>query len=258
MNQKLLESSAYFSNVPVMAMSFLLPLYSMELGFTAIETTGLFAVVSMSLLLSKIMAGNICDKIGRKKVFCFGLFLNALAYVALAFSQNAVSLYLAQALKGGAISLVSVSMHTIMSDNINESFAVRQSKISNARGRGELIGVLICWALLSTVTFTESWKYLLLIGSGLTCYSAFVSQKGMIETKMCSPSSSSIPIPEKLTGLFFVQILLSLASSLTNVFAFLNYPVLQKRLPACPMTGNPKNPILLICGRFPISEITNH
>ena len=50
MNQRTLQNISYFASLPEMALSFLLPLYCIELGFSPLETTGLFAVVSLALL----------------------------------------------------------------------------------------------------------------------------------------------------------------------------------------------------------------
>ena len=98
MNQRTLQNISYFASLPEMALSFLLPLYCIELGFSPLETTGLFAVVSLALLAAKWCIGGLCDRIGRKKVFQMGLLLKGISYGLLAYAHSAGLLYVGQVL----------------------------------------------------------------------------------------------------------------------------------------------------------------
>lgn len=220
MNQKALQNAAYLSDFPIMAMSFLLPLYCIELGFSPAKTTGLFAVLSLALFLTKLITGTICDKMSRKKVFCAGLLLKAVSYAVLAYSQSAVPLYLAQVIKGIAISLVSVSMYAMMSDDRQSNFAARQSKVSGASGRGELVGVLICCVLYRYTSFTGAWKYLLLIGAVLALYAAFTSAKALVEPKR-ELASLKIEFSKNVRRLFSVNVLFLISANLANAVLIL-------------------------------------
>src|SRR5699024_9799544 len=84
---KTINQSLMLSSFPVWMASFLLPIYCTGLGLTPLETTGMFSVCSLFILLSKWVSGRWCDRIGRKTVFLLGVFLMALSYLLLSFAQ---------------------------------------------------------------------------------------------------------------------------------------------------------------------------
>lgn len=183
MNQQILRRTFYCISVPDMVLSFVLPLYCVGLGFSPLETTGLFSVVSLALLVSKFFIGGLCDKVGRKRVFCAGAALQATSYAVLAFSQSAAPLYLSQILNGLSISLLSVALYAMLSDDRKQNFAAQQGKISGSGGQGQLLGVLIYWGMTAFMKFRMSWRYFLLVSAALCAYGAVTAGRNLQETK---------------------------------------------------------------------------
>lgn len=212
MNQRTLQNISYFASLPEMALSFLLPLYCIELGFSPLETTGLFAVVSLALLAAKWCIGGLCDRIGRKKVFQMGLLLKGISYGLLAYAHSAGLLYVGQVLKGVALALVSVSLYAMLSDQKAGAFAARQSRIAAAEGRGQLLGVLLAWVLLLATTFEQGWQILLLVGAAAAFYGAALAHRQLEETQGGALRHGQ-KLPGKFYGLLTVSVWYSFATA---------------------------------------------
>lgn len=220
LNQKVLRRTFYFISVPDMMLSFVLPLYCVGLGFSPLQTTGLFSVVSLALLVSKFFIGNLCDRAGRRRVFCTGAALQAVSYAVLAFSKSAAPLYLAQVLNGLSAALLSVALYAMLSDDRGRNFAVRQGEISGSGGRGQLLGVLIYWGISVFAKFAVSWRYFLLVSAALCAYGAVTAGRELQETKPAEPSEK-VSISGTLKKLFSVNVLLSLGTSVVGVILML-------------------------------------
>lgn len=119
-----LNRSLMFSYFPVWIASFLLPIYCTDLGLSPLETTGMFSVCSLFILLSKLISGKMCDRIGTKLVFVSGIFVMAVSYLVLAFAQNMVLLYLSQVLNGIGTALLAVSTYAMLANKGKEEMAV--------------------------------------------------------------------------------------------------------------------------------------
>ena len=86
---KAINKSLTLSSFPDWMISFLLPIYCTGLGFSPAQTTRMFAMHSLFLLLGKLVSGRLCDRIGRRVVFLAGLVLMSGAYLLLAFWKAA-------------------------------------------------------------------------------------------------------------------------------------------------------------------------
>ena len=80
---KAINISLTLSSFPDWMISFLLPIYCTGLGFSPAQTTRMFAMHSLFLLLGKLVSGRLCDRIGRRVVFLAGLVLMSGAYLLL-------------------------------------------------------------------------------------------------------------------------------------------------------------------------------
>ena len=89
---KAINKSLTLSSFPDWMISFLLPIYCTGLGFSPAQTTRMFAMHSLFLLLGKLVSGRLCDRVGRRVVFLAGLVLMSGAYLLLAFAQGAALL----------------------------------------------------------------------------------------------------------------------------------------------------------------------
>lgn len=162
---KPVNQSLMLASLPVWMSSFLLPIYCTSLGLTPLETTGMFSVCSLFILLSKWTAGRWCDRFGSRRIFLAGLLLMAMSYLLLGFAQGMWFLYLSQMVDGIATALLSVSLYAILAKNSGERMAIDRGKQSAAQNKGGLIGLLVYFALLSQTDFMQGWKLFFLISA---------------------------------------------------------------------------------------------
>lgn len=210
---KTINQSLMLSSFPVWMASFLLPIYCTGLGLTPLETTGMFSVCSLFILLSKWVSGRWCDRIGRKTVFLLGVFLMALSYLLLGFAQGMWLLYLSQMVDGVATALLSVSLYAMVADRDKE-MAVERGKQSAAQNRGGLIGLILYFVLLSRTDFLQSWKLFFLISAA-----AALAAVWMAKTKLPKDEGNAeeekVPLRKllttKVTHLIAVRFCFSLA-----------------------------------------------
>ena len=223
----------------------LLPIYCSSLGLSPLETTGMFSVYSLFVLLSKLVSGRLCDheKIGRKKVFLTGLVLTACSYALLAFSRELVWLYLSQMIDGIATALLSVSLYTMVVDESGEEIAVNRGKQSAAQNFGGLYGMIFYFALLSNMDFFATWKVFFLGSAVLTLYGVWNAVRKLEdnmpkETDGKKLQNLKLAICLKAKGLIAVRFLLSLS---LNVLGAVFVLIMMQRF------GNNMMMIGLIC-----------
>lgn len=242
---KTINRSLKLASFPFWMSSFLLPIYCSSLGLSPLETTGMFSVYSLFVLLSKLVSGRLCDheKIGRKKVFLTGLVLTACSYALLAFSRELVWLYLSQMIDGIATALLSVSLYTMVVDESGEEIAVNRGKQSAAQNFGGLYGMIFYFVLLSNMDFFATWKVFFLGSAVLTLYGVWNAAR-KLEDNMSKETDGKklqnlkLAICLKAKGLIAVRFLLSLS---LNVLGAVFVLIMMQRF------GNNMMMIGLIC-----------
>lgn len=174
-----LNRSLMFSYFPVWIASFLLPIYCTDLGLSPLETTGMFSVCSLFILLSKLISGKMCDRIGTKPVFVSGIFVMAVSYLVLAFAQNMVLLYLSQVLNGIGTALLAVSTYAMLANKGKEEMAVNRGKQASAENRGGLYGLILYFAAFARLDFLTGWKFFFLACAAFAFAAVWIAAKGM-------------------------------------------------------------------------------
>ena len=190
-------NTVYWINLPIMSITVLLPLFSINLGFSPLKTTGLTAAFSLCLLLTKAASGLLCDKIGRVYVFRFGGVLAALSYLSLAYSTDGVGLYTSQMIKGVALSLTSVSAYVMLTEDSNSEAAINMGKLAGAEGRGGLVGCLLMIPIFS-VPFLVGWNRYFISCSIIAIIAVFRFTFGKSENKKFH-RTNSVNLREMLT-----------------------------------------------------------
>lgn len=215
---KTLNRSLKLASLPIWMSSFLLPIYCSSLGFSPLETTGLFSICSMFILLSKLAAGRLCDheKVGRKKIFLAGLFLTAVSYALLAFSKQIFFLYFSQIIDGAATALLSVSVYTMLVDQSREEMAVNRGRQSAAENLGGLYGVIFYFVLISQLDFFESWKLFFIVSAVLALFGGWTAANKLADNTPKTAGKTkrwnlNQPICPQAKRLIAVRLLLSLS-----------------------------------------------
>lgn len=140
---KTINQSLKLASFPFWMSSFLLPIYCSSLGLSPLETTGMFSVYSLFVLLSKLVSGRLCDheKSAEKGVFDRAC-ADRMFLCAPCVSRELVWLYLSQMIDGIATALLSVSLYTMLVDESGEEIAVNRGKQSAAQNFGGLYGMI--------------------------------------------------------------------------------------------------------------------
>ncbi|HIV37346.1 MAG TPA: MFS transporter, partial [Candidatus Negativibacillus faecipullorum] len=214
---KAINKSLTLSSFPDWMISFLLPIYCTGLGFSPAQTTRMFALHSLFLLLGKLISGRLCDRVGRRVVFLAGLVLMSGAYLLLAFAQGAALLYSSQVLDGAASALLAVSTYAMLADRSGENMAIDRGRQSAASNRGALYGVFLYFMLLTWLGFGQGWKAFFLLCAVLTLLGAANNYKDLPADQKTAAQSSAPKmdwralLASRVGGLLAVRTLMALA-----------------------------------------------
>ena len=151
-------------SLPFTYMSFILPIYSKELGMDSVQTAGLYSVFSFIVLLIRPLLGKTCDKIGRKMLLIAAIIIYIISFVFYSISSSPNILYAARIIQGFASPMLSISMYCLIADYSSEKIGERFGLLETYSVRGGVIGIIIAVAILNTVSdFMNSWKLFLYI-----------------------------------------------------------------------------------------------
>ena len=242
---KAINKSLTLSSFPDWMISFLLPIYCTGLGFSPAQTTRMFALHSLFLLLGKLISGRLCDRVGRRVVFLAGLVLMSGAYLLLAFAQGAALLYSSQVLDGAASALLAVSAYAMLADRSGENMAIDRGRQSAASNWGALYGVFLYFMLLTWLGFGQGWKAFFLLCAVLTLLGAANNYKDLPADQGTAVQPSALKmdwralLASRVGGLLAVRTLMALALNMLGavvVLVMMGRFGLTCLLPSCLLT----------------------
>jgi len=105
-----------FASLAFGILGFVLPIYSKQLGASALEIGGLFSVFSIMTVILRPMVGWALDRFGRKRFFIVALVCYASAMVLFSAAGDLLGLYAARLAQGIASSFMWISAYTIATD----------------------------------------------------------------------------------------------------------------------------------------------
>ncbi|MEG1972510.1 MAG: MFS transporter, partial [Oscillospiraceae bacterium] len=147
--------------LPLTAMTVLIPMATTKLGVTAIGTTALFSVFSLALLVFRFFIGKGADRIGWAPLFMISFFVYSTSYSLFILTpRSMVYMYLAQIVRGLATVLLSISTLSMISEMESGKRTSQLGLINSYKEKSGLIGVLICFILLSNCDFSLGWSIL--------------------------------------------------------------------------------------------------
>lgn len=179
-----LKKPLLLTSLPFGVMSFLLPIYSKELGMSATEITGLFSILSLVLIISRPIIGKLTDKIGRKPILITSCILFAISYLIFSIATTSLLIYIARIFQGVATATMTISTYSIISDTTKDNDLSKAfGSMNSHKSTGSLYGCIVASIILSFVSFTQGWKILFLLFSVLAIYSVKVVIKNVPETR---------------------------------------------------------------------------
>lgn len=180
----ILRKPLLLTSLPLGVMSFLLPIYSKKLGMNAVEITGLFSILSLVLIISRPIIGNLTDKFGRKPILITSCILFAVSYLIFSIATTSLIMYIARIFQGIATATMTISTYSIISDTTKENnFSKAFGSINSYKSTGSLYGCIIASVILSFTSFIQGWKILFLIFSIGAIYSVIEVNKNIPESK---------------------------------------------------------------------------
>lgn len=207
--------------LPSSVLSVLLPMHTTSLGFTALQTTTMFSVLSAFLLLFRPLAGRAVDRFGFKRLFSLSLLLYAATALLYSFGYSLPALYAARAFQGIASALFSVTTYVLISSDAGGDHERQLGKLRGYTGQGNLLGILLCFVLLYQFPFAEGWNWFFRACAAAALAAFFLALKSMGD--LSTPGAGKggwFKIPDGRGGLFGLNIVLCTANSLLGaVFA---------------------------------------
>lgn len=201
--------------------SFLLPIYSKEMGLSATQIGGMFSVFSLMLLIVKPLIGRWTDKIGWKWFLVVAMGLYGLAFYLLAGATSSWMLYavrMTQAIGSAFLSIASYSMAVALS---GESEVGKQlGKVQSTQATGMMIGTTASIIVFFNMPFLEAWHKLFVffammaaVGGLIICLRVKDDVK-VLASK--NKTTLKIKYSKSLLGIFLITFILALCSSMLS------------------------------------------
>ncbi len=217
-------------SLPLTVMDVLLPIFTIQLGLTPVQITGLFSVFSLFLAAVRLVTGHISDKAGRRPVFILGISFYLLSYFIYSKAVDIPLIYMARSLQAIAAVFINISTYSMIADMNNKNNAHIFGKLSSYSEKGGLLGIALCFALLYNTSFVVGWGHLFLACTMAAAAALIYSLLNIKETKATNDENKNIQTKfllssEKIKISIFNLIVRIFSSTVFSVFTL----YLQKR-----------------------------
>lgn len=156
-------------SLPCIFLDVLLPVYTHELGYSTIQMTMLFSIFSLSTLVMRLLAGRWMDQYSYKPLLLCSLLIYTGAYCTFSITDSLYGLMLGQVLQGMANVILSISIYGIIM-HMRDSLAQNIGWIDSLKNLGGLLGVGLCFFILTKYGIILGWHFLFAICSASTLF----------------------------------------------------------------------------------------
>lgn len=171
-NIKNVKQNIYFPymliSLPFIYMSFILPIYSKEIGMDSVQTAGLYSIFSLVVLLFRPLLGKVCDKVGRKILLISSILLYCCAFIFYSISTNSTMLYVSRIIQAFASPMLSISIYCFIVDYSSDKIGERMGLLETTSTRGGIIGIILAVIIFNSASsFMDGWRLFFYICCGV-------------------------------------------------------------------------------------------
>ena len=155
----LVRRSLFLISMPMVFITFALPLRAEDLGASGLEIGALYSIFTASVFVVRPIVGFGLDHFGRRWFFIIAMMLYFGADALYALSTNIDTLYLARLVQGLGFSILSITTDTITAD-LTESDGRGAAMGGNiaSQTRGGMLGAFVGFTLVGAVPL-HAWVY---------------------------------------------------------------------------------------------------
>jgi MFS family permease len=194
-------------SLPLFILAFLLPIYAQELGASAADIGGLFAVFSLVMIVIRPLVGMAMDRYGRRYFLLAGLSVYVLSMGVFTVAETLAALYVARMIQGVGATLTWIATYTIAAElALAERRGEAIGQADGAGERGAVYGAAMAMALLAWVPLPEGWKVVFAAYTLCAILAVWLAWRRVPETRSSEPSQRP---PARLSQASFAAKLLA-------------------------------------------------
>ena len=185
-----LKWSILLCSLPLFILAFLLPIYAQELGASASDIGGLFAVFSLAMIVVRPLVGAAIDRYGRRVFLLAGLSAYVLAMIGFTLADNLAMLYLARTIQGVGAALTWIATYTLAAELAKSGR--RGEAIGEADGAGErggVYGAIAAFGLMVWLPLRTGWMLVFIAYAACAVVGVWLAWRRVPETKAAIPAA---------------------------------------------------------------------
>lgn len=229
MNPKKLSLPLMLISLPGIFLGVLLPMYTNELGYTTFQYSMIVSTLACSQIIMKLILGRASDRYSRRTIFISALLCYTATYFIFSIATQLSLLIVARIVNGIAGILLMMALIGVISDS-NNSFGQQMGFFDSKEQIGGLIGVGVCYVVLSNYDFIEGWSVLFIVCGGaalLAALYAFKLPEEVKKTEITSRKKATLSVKQR--KIWLLNLCISAIASMSGVIFI---PYMQKEYDA--------------------------
>jgi MFS family permease len=179
-------------SLPLFILAFLLPIYAQELGASASDIGGLFAVFSLAMIVVRPLVGMAIDRYGRRSFLLAGLGAYILAMAVFTLSDTIVMLYIARLIQGIGAAITWIAAYTIAAElAVAERRGEAIGAADGASERGAVYGAIAAFGVLIWLPLRSGWRLVFVGYTVCALIGVYLAWRRVPDSKAAMPPTPS-------------------------------------------------------------------